>query len=403
LLGETFKEKSNILPLPQLLSSQTFKTFLSLRQLSEMVRDVLSTLEGAFLREQITEIIETLYSVGTVIDVFEIFGGTTNRSFGVVVQNHDRKQALFVRKYKQGITGEEIQFEHALINHAIQNGLSSGAGPVMDRDGRSFVKPANSANMFAVYEYLPGEDKYAWDNPYLTDTEFINAGRLLAEFHNAVHDFNPGGLKRREPPMVTLWGEFPEQFKQFARQRRPGKMLPYLRTHLDAILGAIARHPLDIAESEEMPVIATHYDYHPGNLKWDQERIVGFFDFDWSKVDFRLIDVCMALVYFCCHWEDLKDGRMRLDKVALFLKHYQQRLKALAGLTPLTDSEIEMMPRMVLAGDIYLLHWVAATYHSMEKANSYEYLAYLKHCVRLMYWLETHQSELRDTIADALK
>lgn len=401
MFSDNFKQKLNILPLPQLQSSQTFKTFLSLRQLSEMVRDVLSTLEGAFLREQITEIIETLYDVGSVTDVFEIFGGTTNRSFGVVVKNGGQQQALFLRKYKQGITGEEIRFEHALINHAIRNGLSTGAGPVMDREGRSFVKPANSANMFAVYEYLPGEDKYAWDNPYLTDTEFNNAGRLLADFHNAVRDFDPGNLKRREPPIVALWNEYPDLFKKYARQQRSGKVLPYLRTHLEAILDTIARHPLDAEETKKMPVIGTHYDFHPGNLKWDQERVVGFFDFDWSKMDFRLIDVSMALVYFCSHWKDLHDGKMRLSKVALFLKSYQQRLEMLAGLELLTDIEIEMMPNMVIAGNIYLLHWVAATYYGMEKANSYEYLAYLKHCVRLMYWLESHRTEFRETITEA--
>ena len=39
-----------------------------------------------------------------------------------------------------------------------------------------------------------------------------------------------------------------------------------------------------------------HCDYHPGNLKWVDEQGVGLFDFDWSKLDYRVFDIARGVV-----------------------------------------------------------------------------------------------------------
>ena len=44
-----------------------------------------------------------------------------------------------------------------------------------------------------------------------------------------------------------------------------------------------------------MPHCAIHCDFHPGNLKYENNRVVGIFDFDWSKIDLRLFDLRMAV------------------------------------------------------------------------------------------------------------
>ena len=399
---ENHKGNENIRTLPPMTSDNCTAMVAALNEVQRIATGVRNSLEGAFLREQIIEIVEGFYDIGTVDKVFEIFGGTTNRSFGIVVHQAGCRKRFFLRKYKTGITGEEIRFEHALITHAIANGLTIGAGIVMTRRGDTFVTPANSNSIFAVYAYLKGEDRYSWDNPYVTDAEFRSAGRLLAEFHNAVRDFDPGDLHRKEPPILMLWRAFPEKLAEFGQQAHAGKVRSYFREHFPRILDTMARHRFEPADAEGMPVIATHYDYHPGNLKWDGEQVVGIFDFDWSKMDLRLFDVCMAVVYFCSHWRENHDGEMRLDKLSLFLHSYQQRLKMLDGLEPITAVEIQMLPTMLTIANIYLLHWTVAAFRDKAAANEYEYLAYLKHNVRLMRWLESHRSDMANTAAGAL-
>ncbi len=385
-------------------SVRTYELLLSIREMGRIVKDLHKSLEGAFLREQITEIVEDLYDIGTLTDVYEILGGYNNRSFEIHICKEGCNGVYFMRKYKYGITSEEIWFEHSLINHAIQNGLTIGARTVVNKAGKPYVEPANSKSMFAIYEYLPGEDKYTWDNPMdLTDTEFRNGARVLADFHNAVRDFDPGKLQRREPPILRLWPLFAENITGLAKTDRVGKLLPYLRERLKEIVDMIVRNPFDPTDVGRMPVIPTHYDFHPGNLKWSDEKVVGIFDFDWSKMDLRLFDVCMAIIYFCSHWKDHRDGELRLEKFLIFLRSYQQRLHELDGLEAITDVEKEMMPKMLMIANIYLLHWAVTSYLEREDTNDYEYLAYLKHSTRLMDWIECYKNDIVDMVKEALK
>jgi homoserine kinase type II len=268
--------------------------------------------------------------------------------------------------------------------------------------GETFVQPADSRSKFAIYEYLDGEDKYTWDNPALSDAEFRSSGRVLAIFHNAVHDFNHDGLQRTEPPILALWPQLAEKLAGFARQKKAGKLQAYYAAHLPSVLDMIARNPFDPIEAEGLPVIPIHCDYHPGNLKWTDDQVVGIFDFDWSKMDLRLFDVGMAVIYFCSRWGDICDGEMRSDKCELFLGAYQQQLHKSAGLEPLTPAEQKLLPKMLAIANIYLIHWEVSTYLDTAGANGDEYLAFLKHNVRLMHWLETHRTAVVKTIAGAL-
>ena len=352
--------------------------------------------------KQITEIVESLYDIGTVTAVNEIFGGFNSRSFGIEVLKDGCAGTYFLREYKFGVSAGEIRFEHALISHAIKNGFTIAAAIVANTRGETFVRPARSRGMFAIYEYLDGEDKYTWDNPVLSDAEFKSAGRVLAIFHNAVHDFNPGGLQRTEPPILALWPRLAEKFAGFARQKKAGKWQAYYAAHLTSLLDMIARNPFDPIEAQSLPVIPIHCDYHPGNLKWTDEQVVGIFDFDWSKMDLRLFDVAMAAIYFCSRWDRDRDGEFRSDKCELFLDAYQQQLRKSAGLGPFTPAEQRLLPKMLAIANIYLIHWEVSTYMDEAGVSDDEYLTYLKHSIRLMHWLEAHRAEVVKTIAGTL-
>ncbi len=352
------------------------------------------------MRERITEIVESFYDIGTVTAVDEIFGGYNSRSFGIETLKDGCARTYFLRQYKPGVAVDDIRFEHALIDHAVKNGFSFAAGIVATAQGPTFVQSADNDHMFAVFDYLNGEDKYAWNNPDLTDVEFESAGRVLAAFHNAMRDFDPGGLQRAEPPIPGLWPRLGGQLAGYARSKSGGQLHAYYAAHLQGILDLIARNPLDAAEIEGMPVIPIHCDYHPGNLKWTDEQVVGIFDFDWSKVDLRLFDVAMAVIYFCSRWDDGHDGELRCDKCELFIDSYQQELQKLAGLEPITPAERGLMPKMLDIANIYLIHWEISDYHSMADARDDEYLTYLKHNVRLMRWLEANRSAVIETVSD---
>ena len=57
-----------------------------------------------------------------------------------------------------------------------------------------------------------------------------------------------------------------------------------------------------------MPGIAIQCDYHPGKLEFNDDKGVGIFDFDWSKIDYRPLDVALGRVYFTSLWNDQAVG-----------------------------------------------------------------------------------------------
>jgi len=354
------------------------------------------------LGEVIAEIVENRYDLGKITDLYEIRGGFTNRSFGVVTNKDGHTARYLVRKYKADTEAGEIGFEHALIRHAIKKGFTISADIIENKDGETLVQSDSDNGLYAVYEYLPGADKYTWDNPVLTDGEFVNAARVLADFHNAVRDFEPGDKKRKEPPIRVLWTEMSAKLEELAMHRREGAFLPLFAGHLEGIRDVITRTRFDPDAIDSLPVLPAHYDYHPGNLKWDEERIVGVFDFDWSKMDLRAFDVCMASVHFCTSWWGDTDGELRLEKYFLFLRSYQSRLSELGGLEPIGETEQRLLPDMLAAANIYLIHWMAADYLEKDDADDRQYGTYLTHGIRLMRWLDAHRPEIVCTLASAL-
>ncbi len=360
-------------------------------------------LETSFLREQIVDVVETYYDIGSVTEVFEIFGGYINRSFGVVVEKDGVRKHYFLRRYKLGITDKEIQFEHSMITHSISNGLSICPGLISSREGTTYVTPSTSRYKFAIYDYLEGEDKYTWDNPIMEDEEYACSGEVLATLHNATRDFDPAGLQRVEPKILEFAPTLAEKFLAFSRDERPGSnFYRYFMQKLDVIMKALAVNTITAEDAERMPLNAIHCDFHPGNLKFIENQVVGLFDFDWAKIDLRLFDVCFAMVYNSVIWGGQDDGVMLMDKCRIFVQSYQDTLERLKGLSPMNPVELKNFPVMTALANLYLLNWTLAAYFAGAEVNDDEYLAYLEHNVRQMEWIEEHKKELEE-LAESVK
>jgi homoserine kinase type II len=192
----------------------------------------------------------------------------------------------------------------------------------------------------------------------------------------------------------TCYPLFPSASKGLPRQQVRVNFIGFFLDHLEDILNVINKTHIDEAETVKMPFNPIHCDYHPGNLKFENNQVVGIFDFDWSKVDLRLFDVSLALAYFCSSWEDEHDGEMLLNKCILFLTTYQEQMRRLRDMEPLNEIEIKNLLTMLAAANLYLINWIVATYYADPDLNDYEYLAYLKHTVRLKHWIENHEDDI---------
>ena len=392
----------------------TNKQFIGAAQAMKCARSVYEQSDMTFVRSQIKEVVEKFYDLGNVIEVYEIFGGYVNRSFGVICEKDGQRKDYFVRKYKAKFNTEanpdDILYEHLLINYCKEHGLKEAAFVYPSNNGSTMVSLVDQdetgkdlKRYFAVYDYLPGEDKYTWINNENTPTEFRHLGALQARFHNFGRDFNPGKLAKAEPKIQFLLPSFVDLFSRLAARDLPDSMFhAFFNSKLPCIIANIKKNQIPDAAFEKMPCTPIHSDLHAGNVKWEGDDCTGIFDFDWSKIEVRLFDICFALVYCCSSWRPESDGILRLDDCRYFLEGYNSQLKELTGLEPLNSTEKEHFPTMMAAACQYLLNWCTNLffYEDPELVNDYEALYYLLHITRLMDWIDTHKADLSKVVAE---
>lgn len=390
-------DTSKMRQLKPLNSVQMASLLIQSETLKAIAGDFFEALDASLLRDQIVEVVESNYDLGKVLDVYEIFGGYVNRSFGIYTEKDGQRHEYFVRKYKKDIQEKEILFEHKLINYAIENGFDIAAGLYKTRDGKTYVKikEGGEDRYFAVYRYLPGEDKYTWVDNQLTDEEYASSAEVIAAFHNSVRDFDPEGFERVEPRIMDLVPLLPQIFKEYAATSINNRFHTYYLKNLDSIIEACNRIRIPAGDLAGMPYVPIHCDFHPGNEKFQDGKVVGIFDFDWSKIDLRLFEIGLGLVYFCSNWVDELDGTLMMEQCEIFLKAYQRKLRELGGLEPLNDTEKKYLDIMLDAGNIYLIYWCLRAYYADPTLNEYEYQAYLSHQVKLMNWIDAHREEIR--------
>ena len=388
--------------------------FINAAQLMKKGKAVYEACDMTFIRAQIKEVVETNYDLGLVQEVYEIFGGYVNRSFGVICEKDGRTEEYFVRKYKAKFNSEanpnDILYEHNLINYCLSKGLKEAAKVHQSRNGTTMVslidQDENGKDLkryFAVYDFLPGEDRYTWVQNENPPDEFRNLGALLARFHNFGVGFDPGKLAKAEPKIQQLLPTFVELFTRLAGRDVPGSVFhAYFNSRLPDIIACIKKNQIPDAAFAKMPETPIHSDLHAGNVKWQGDNCTGIFDFDWSKIDVRLFDIAFGLVYCCSSWRPESDGILRLDDCRYFLEGYNQQLKQLNRLEPLNATEKEHFPTMIAAAVQYLINWCTALffYEDPDLVNDYEALYYLLHITRLMDWTEANKAGLAKTIKD---
>jgi len=359
------------------------------------------TIDNQVLRNQVVDLVDNNYDLGRVTEVYEVFGGYVNRSFGIICEKDGHKSEYFVRKYKAAAFDEDVAMEHRLINYAISKGFKEAAHIHVAKDGKTYAKIKEiiggkpNTRIFAVYEYLGGEDKYTWIDNENSPAELRNLGDLLARLHNCTRDFDPGPISKAEPKIEVLLPDMKRIFTELAAQPLDNKFHEYFGMSLPRILEIIDRNLIPAEAYAKMPQTPIHGDYHAGNVKFSGEKTTGLFDFDWSKIDVRLFDVCLGLVYCCTSWHVATDGQMRLDDCRYFLEGYNAALDG-SGLEKLNSVERQYFPTMVTIAGIYLVYWCTELWYYLdpEGTNDYESIYYLIHLVRTMKWIETNKDKL---------
>lgn len=347
------------------------------------------------------------YDLGELAGYEKNERGFVNTAYAIYTLAAGERKRYFLRKYKRGIGEEEILFEHSLLEHLVATGA-----PVArihhTRFGKSYLHRYEDAEdrdgvFYTIFDYLPGEDRFTWVNPILTERELSDSARVLAKLHVDAGGFIPLG-RRAEPKILDLLPVIAETWSGCPARSKENVFDQRIRQHFSSMSSNIAATISTLGEPgvRSLPQMVIHCDYHPGNLKFSAGSVTGVFDFDWSKIDLRLFDVGLALWYFCTSW-GTDDGKFLLERARTFLHSYHETVAAHPGAATITAQEAHYLPVMINAGNLYVMHWTILDYFAKD-VDAEEYLAFLDHSLNFAGWYEKAENcdELRMMIAEVL-
>lgn len=355
--------------------------------------------------ELIIDLLKNNYRLGKLSDVEETLGGYCNRSFTVWMEKNKFISKYLVRKYRLGTAEQEIKFEHALIYHLRKTGFKLTPGLILQKNGDSYVKikeydkGETVVRFWAVFEFLEGEIMYTWMNTDLSELEITSAGRVLASLHSASQSFlKPAGSGRRQPKIMDFLPTFQLTYKKFLPEAEKTKCGRLFLKNLDNIAEIIRQTIIPKSDLIKMPFLPIHCDYHQGNLTYKEGRVVGVFDFDWAKIDVRLFDIALAIIYFSANWGKKEGERIDRKRFEALLGSYDTACRSTKSPGRLTSMEKKFFPTMLAAANLFLLNWEIVDFFTSIHPNDDEYLEYVDHNLNLMYWIENHRRLISDWI-----
>jgi len=214
--------------------------------------------------------------------------GTANAS---VILDVPGGRLLLRRRNPRYARPDWVRFDHALFAHLRAHRLPAPE-PVPDAAGEGWVQLGDAC--YELLRYVEGEQHAPGDA-----RELAEAGRLLARVHRATADF--------APPVEKPWPRFHDPALGWqglqalvAQARSPdadAAQVAVLERALE-LAGALAER-LPEGAYRALPEVVVHGDYHPANLKFRQERVVGLFDWDWASRQPRMVDLADGLLFFC--------------------------------------------------------------------------------------------------------
>jgi homoserine kinase type II len=354
--------------------------------------------------ETINKILLKHYRLGEVIRVEQNFRGYINTNYEFETLRYGSKYHYVLRHYTETSKEKNIQFEHALLNELEIRKFDLSPRLVKTVDNKTYlkfrsnIKNGEKYDFMAVFKLLPGEDRYTWDGPLCTTGDLKNAAKTLALYHKAIFGWektNPDGHLRMVDQLLSL----PMKWENYAKRPDNSSFSNVFMENLDVLQNFLMHclNTLDINQYDMLPHLAIHGDYHPGNLRFCERKVVGVCDFEWSKLDARCFDIALALIYFCAAWKERIDGALLPNRVIDFLKAYQMGIDEKKGIRPLTDQEIKFLPQMIYVSNLIVLDWVI-DYGFYSDNHSPECLKYLMHSIRLFRWLEANGNLLKKCV-----
>ncbi len=224
-----------------------------------------------FARREITDVLSR-YETGTITSVREMIAGSSIAPKAVI--ESERGKLLLKRRAPGLEHAPLVGFAHSVILGLLARSICVPPIIGTKSDNNSMCQIADRT--YELFVFIDG-------TPYArTVAQAYSSGQLLAQMHNA---------------MDTIETEFetPREADPVSPNRADGAGL----TDRDAQdTKRILSYALEAHQANARPQALVHGDWHPGNMIFEGDEIIGACDFDNTRLGSRDRELAQALVYF---------------------------------------------------------------------------------------------------------
>ncbi len=250
------------------------------------------------------------YDIGTVVSCVGIADGVSNTNYLL-----DTTKGRYILTLFEGTVDiADLPYFMALMDHAAGHGVQAPL-PIKARDGL-VIRPL-ALHSAVLISFLQGRSYKRLEVAHAGE-----AGRMLAQFHQAMADFTQ---VRSNALSLSGW----QQLYAYCASRA-NEVLPGLKQIMDSEMDWLATQWPALAI---LPRGTIHADFFPDNALFMGTQLTGMIDFYYACTDLLAYDLAIVLNAWC--FEIPND--FNITKAKAVLAAYQK-------IRPLTTMEMDALP-----------------------------------------------------------
>ena len=325
--------------------------------------------------QELKEVLSVLerYDVAAVgTNIFRNTIGFVNKTF--VIEAGNKKFVL--RESSLATVPEHLELEVEVLGFLEEKSYKLSPRLLTNKHGHYITY--HNDRFYTLQTFVPGEIKASWnDLEHLTSCMLESFFRCSAEFTKTVQGFKP----RREYANLPLTHyvkhgrkllkSFLEKLPVSEGKKLLAECLPQLLHFSEQTNKELVKINYDV-----FPKQLVHFDLHPGNVHFVGEEVVGLFDFDWVRFDFRISDLAATIGQSCYIFGGEKSGLYIKEKVSAGLEAYREAY----GQSEFDERKENHFIKVALKGYMFFqLLWVVDWYR--ENCKSPDGVFNLRHFI----------------------
>lgn len=323
------------------------------------------------------------YDLGTIYSAKALQAGNLRAPKRIIVS--EKGKFLLKRRPHGKDDLYRVAFAHTLQKHLREHGFPV-AKLIPTKNKKNSALNLNK-HIYELFEFIPGK---RYDQ---SQEATESAGRQLANFHLAVADFPTqfDPLKNTYHDSSTVRGNLKTILKA-----KNGTEKPALLAQLGETLTTLYNHASTNVNQFGFEGWATqiiHGDWHPGNMLFQEHKIVAVLDLDSVKISPKICDLANGMLHFSivggrpnpAEWPDYLD----MDKLTSFFNGHER-------VSPTDKNMIMALPELMIET------MIAEAVLPVAATGFFGHLSgeeFLKMILRKCKWINEHKAKILEQLS----